>query len=129
MKNFIKRGTDADIRRALAEICAHALDAKLSVDELRIRLPAAARQDPFYDAVAWSISDAVEHVPGKWLTGGIDYEAWYGSEMHVNLYLHCRLLNLDRDTRELLVLRGEIAALRPVSIADVDQHLGRVDRR
>jgi hypothetical protein len=99
--------TDRDLRTKLSTLCQRVLRAELSVRDLHALL-LHVQLGPFYDDVAADLRDAVEHTPGKWLSRGVDQEAWKDSEGYLTVLLDEQLLGTDLPAERLAELRGRV---------------------
>ena len=105
------------------ELCSRALEGRLTREEFHARFPIDARTDAFVDQLFWDLTDAVEHLPGKWGSGEVDFEAWRQSDEYLTLYLDFRLLDLPVGPLEALRRRTIVVAHAPLSKALIDSQL------
>jgi hypothetical protein len=87
-------------RERMVVLCARALRAELSFDELVAEFPDGAPDDEYLAIAYEDLVDAVEHLPATFF-GKTDLPAWRNSEMFATLTLHLLLLDGRENTQTL----------------------------
>lgn len=72
-------------KKIIAELIEKALEGKLSLDELYNSWPSELDGIEFYERAFDQIESAVEHFPGKLISGERDYEKWTTSQEYFEL--------------------------------------------
>lgn len=112
----------ADQRATARDLCERARNGMLSLEELHSRWPRqGVGGEMWLQEVFDDVEDAVEHLPGSFVTGKVDYKTWHRSYEFLVLYLDCMLLrNNDEATISRWrseILQGELQSIRHVEEA------------
>lgn len=109
--------------RALARIVLlKALSGDLSLEDFHNRWPEPG--DPLIDAIFEETEDTIEHVPGSWLTRGIDHARFRESIPYKTLVVDEQLLVddfADVPSQRLLEIRERV--LKEVNLRQDDEAL------
>ncbi len=113
------------LRSVFLEISERAMHGEMTIDEFWKLVPRTGL-DPFLEKVAEDLADAIEHTPGKWFGGGIDWDVWYTSEGYLTIYLDTELLKKAASPLILLDARKRVLAEPMLSQASIDLALARI---
>src|SRR5580765_5364840 len=115
---------DQEINGIVRSLCKEALDGTLKLKDFYERWPIQANAVSFFDHIREDIEDGIEHLPGYWLKGGIDYESWHGSRSFLILYLDVALLNCSNIAMsELEQNRNSIAKTESLTTKTIDEQI------
>lgn len=92
-----------ELRTQLMDLCQRAITGTLTLEDLRQAFAASSERVRFVQHVYEDLEDAVEHLPGHWLTGAPLRAEFIRSPQHAQLQMDLALLQNGRDlTAEVL---------------------------
>lgn len=115
------------LRSVFLEISERVMRGEMTLDEYYKLVPQTGL-DPFLVQVAEDLADAIEHTPGRWFGGGINWDVWYKSEGYLTIYLDTELLKKAASPLVLLDARERVLTEPMLSQASIDRALARIQQ-
>lgn len=72
-------------KKTIAELLESALEGRLSLEQLYNKWPEEVDGIDYYEKIFDQIENAVEHFPGKLISGVSDYTKWHSSAEYIEL--------------------------------------------
>lgn len=116
---------EAKLRETIRELCAQALEGKLTLEDLHAKWPVLGEPDPFYEQVFDDLQDGVEHFPAKFWSGEVDHDGWRASSRYLRLYLDSLLLRRagNRSNQELRRCREKVVQGQGFTSGRIEEHV------
>lgn len=113
------------VKEKLIHLCERVLRAEANLDEV-YAVQKLSAVNPFFDAVADDLEDAVEHTPGIGFSNEVNKKQWIDSEGYLTVYLDLALLRRHTSAQASSATRERIlrsVRYEPLSRQRIDLEL------